>query len=408
MKTKIICIILVIALSLSAFGIQAIAATQSELENQKSEINSQISDTEDQIEEVKSQLSDAAQEVQDLVNQIGDYEESISALNTQISEKETEIGTKEQEIQDAQKDIDEKQALLEQRLVSLYMNGQTSYIDLLLSSDDLTDFISKYYLISELATYDTDLIQSIRDSKSELESAKAALETTKSELEANRTELQTTQAALKSARTEKEAKVASLTTEEAELTAELEELREQENKVSSQIQKLKEEYDRQLAAQRANSSNNSSGNSSSSGGSSNLNSGASSSYGFGWPVANPSTLGTLYGVSGRYWTLGYHTGIDFRVSSGTAIYSIGDGQVVDTGYSNAYGNYVEIYHGNNIYSFYAHNTRVLVSTGQTVSKGEQISVSGATGNVTGPHLHFEIRTPGSKFANCVNPLPYLP
>lgn len=405
MKTKVICIILVIALSIGTFGIQAIAATQSELENQQNEINNQISDTEDQIEEVESQLSKAAQEVQDLVNQIGDYEDSISALNTQISEKETEISTKEQEISDTQKDIDEKQALLEQRLVSLYMNGQTSYIDLLLSSDDLSDFISKYYLISELATYDTDLIQSIRDAKTELEAAKTDLEATKTELESNRTELQTAQAALESTRTEKEAKVASLTSEEAELTAELEELREQESQVSSQIQKLKEEYDRKMAES---SKNNSSGSSSSGSGSSDLSGGSTSSYGFGWPVANPSTLGTLYGVSGKYWTLGYHTGIDFRVSSGTAIYSIGDGQVVDTGYSNAYGNYVEIYHGNNIYSFYAHNTRVLVSTGDTVSKGEQISVSGATGNVTGPHLHFEIRTPGSRFANCVNPLPYLP
>lgn len=405
MKTKVICIILVIALSIGTFGIQAIAATQSELENQQNEINNQISDTEDQIEEVESQLSEAAQEVQDLVNQIGDYEDSISALNTQISEKETEISTKEQEISDTQKDIDEKQALLEQRLVSLYMNGQTSYIDLLLSSDDLSDFISKYYLISELATYDTDLIQSIRDAKTELEAAKTDLEATKTELESNRTELQTAQAALESTRTEKEAKVASLTSEEAELTAELEELREQESQVSSQIQKLKEEYDRKMAES---SKNNSSGSSSSGSGSSDLSGGSTSSYGFGWPVANPSTLGTLYGVSGKYWTLGYHTGIDFRVSSGTAIYSIGDGQVVDTGYSNAYGNYVEIYHGNNIYSFYAHNTRVLVSTGDTVSKGEQISVSGATGNVTGPHLHFEIRTPGSRFANCVNPLPYLP
>ena len=345
-------------------------------------------------------MSDAAKEVQDLVSQINTYEDSISTLNSQISEKETEIANKEQEITNTQKDIEEKQKLLDERLVSLYMSGQTSYIDLLLSSDDLTDFISKYYLISELATYDADLIQSIRDSKAALETAKNDLETAKSQLEANKTELETTQNSLKTAKAEKETKVASLTKEEAELTEELEELNAQEKAVSNQIKKLKEEYDKKLAA-----SNNSG--SSSSGGSS-LSGGGTSSYGFGWPVSNPNTLGTLYGVGGKYWTLGYHTGIDFRVSKGTPIYSIGDGQVVDTGYSRAYGNYVEIYHGNNIYSFYAHNTSVLVSTGQTVSKGQHISNSGATGNVTGPHLHFEIRTPGSKFANCVNPMPYLP
>lgn len=403
MKNKISCIVLIIILVLSCSGLQSIAATQSELESQKSEINSQISDKQDEIDSVKSELSDAAQDVQDLVNQISDYEDSISTLNTQISEKETEISNKEQEIEDTQKNIDEKQSLLDQRLVSLYMSGQTSYIDLLLSSADLTDFISKYYLISELATYDTDLIQSIRDSKAQLETAKTELETAKTELESDKSELEATQASLESAKAEKESKVKSLSSEEEELTEELEELKEQESKVSSQIQKLKEEYDKQLASKKPSSSG-----STSNSGSSNLNSGATSSYGFGWPVANPSTLGTLYGVGGKYWTLGYHTGIDFRVAKGTAVYSIGDGQVVDTGYSNAYGNYVEIYHGNNIYSFYAHNTSVLVSTGQTVSKGQQISVSGATGNVTGAHLHFEIRTPGSKFANCVNPLPYLP
>ena len=94
--------------------------------------------------------------------------------------------------------------------------------------------------------------------------------------------------------------------------------------------------------------------------------------------------------------------------SGTPVYSVGDGQVVDTGYNRAYGNYVEIYHGNNIYSFYAHASSVIVSSGQYVTKGQQVMRSGRTGNVTGAHLHFEIRTPGPRYANCVNPMNYLP
>lgn len=402
MKNKISCIVLIIILVLSCTGLQSIAATQSELENQKSELNSQISDKQDEIDSVKSELSDAAQEVQDLVDEISDYEDSISNLNTQISEKETEISNKEQEIEDTQKNIDEKQSLLDQRLVSLYMSGQTSYIDLLLSSADLTDFISKYYLISELATYDTDLIQSIKDSKAQLETAKTELETAKSDLESDKSELQSTQASLESAKAEKESKVKSLSSEEAELTAELEELNAQEKKVSSQIQKLKEEYDKQLAAKKPSTS---SGNSSS--GSSNLSSGATSSYGFGWPVSNPSTLGTLFGTSGKYWS-NNHTGIDFRVSSGTPVYSIGDGIVVASDSSSAYGRNVQIYHGNNIYSMYAHNSSIVVSVGQTVTKGQLISYSGATGNVSGPHLHLEIRTPQPRYRCAVDPLPYLP
>ena len=401
MKAKIICIVLIICLVISCTGLyQVIAATQSELENQQSEINSQISDKEDEIDDVKSELSDASKEVEDLINQIDSYEVSISNLNTQISEKETEISNKEQEIADTQKDIDEKQSLLDQRLVSLYMSGQTSYIDLLLSSADLTDFISKYYLISELATYDTDLIQSIKDSKTALETAKTELETTKTELEANRTELETTQASLESAKAEKEEKVDSLSAEEAQLTEELEELNAQEREVSSQIQALKEAYDKQI------SSGNTGGSSGSSSSSSNLNSDAVSSYGFGWPLSSPQITG-FFGSSGKYWSK-KHTGVDFRASTGTPVYSIGDGIVVQSDTSWKYGNNVQIYHGDDIYSMYAHNSSIVVSVGQTVSRGQLIAYSGATGNVSAPHLHLEIRTPGPRYRNAVNPLPYLP
>ena len=174
---------------------------------------------------------------------------------------------------------------------------------------------------------------------------------------------------------------------------EIDELKNHESSISSKIKKMQQEYDEQI--KKNNSSNNGS-----------INNGTSS-YGFGWPVSN-HTIGTSYGVAGSYWSSGYHTGIDFPVLSGTPVYSVGDGQVFDTGYNSAYGNFVEIYHGNNVYSFYAHATSVRVSVGQKVSKGQQIMISGSTGNVSGPHLHFEIRTPGYRYANCVNPRPYLP
>ena len=167
-----------------------------------------------------------------------------------------------------------------------------------------------------------------------------------------------------------------------------------------------------------NSNNNSGNNTNSSNNTNNKNTGSNngnssngnnstSSCGFGWPVSNP-IIGTGYGVSGSMWSSGRHTGVDFRASIGTQVFSVGNGIVVDTGFNKAYGNFVEIYHGNNIYSFYAHASSVKISQGQTVSKGQLIMLSGATGNVSGPHLHFEIRSPGMRYANCVNPMPYLP
>ena len=260
--------------------------------------------------------------------------------------------------------------------------------------------ISNYYLVSEIVEHDTELLdeleakkQEIEKSKKEIEDSKKTLVTAKASKESVATQLKTTQK-------EKSKYVSELTQEEADLEKQLQELKNHEKTVSAEIEKIKKQLEENQPKSQSSSS-------SKSGSSSTSSNKSSSSYGFGWPVANP-VIGTGYGVAGRYWSSGYHTGLDFRASTGTAVYSIGDGIVCDTGYNSAYGNFVEIYHGNNIYSFYAHASRVQVSSGQRVSKGQQIMLSGATGNVTGPHLHFEIRTPGSRYANCVNPRPYLP
>lgn len=64
--------------------------------------------------------------------------------------------------------------------------------------------------------------------------------------------------------------------------------------------------------------------------------------------------------------------------------------------------------GQTVYTLYAHNSSRLVSEGQYVSKGQAIAKSGSTGNSTGPHLHFEVRTPTARYADCVDPAEYLP
>ena len=286
--------------------------------------------------------------------------------------------------------------MLNKRLVAMYKTGETSYLDFLLSSASLVDFISSYYLVSEVADYDTKLLEQIEAHRQKIENEKKELEADKQKLSSSKTTLISKQKATEVIKKSKEQYAEKLSDDEKKLQQEIEELTAHEKSINQEIAKMKAAYNAEqarLAAQKASATT--------------LSDSAASSYGFGWPVAN-HYIGTYYGVAGRYWSLGYHTGIDFPVGSGTAVYSVGDGQVVDTGRSSAYGNYVEIYHGNNIYSFYAHGSSVIVSKGQYVSKGQQIMYSGATGNVTGPHLHFEIRTPGSGFYNCVNPRPYLP
>ncbi|MEU6352146.1 peptidoglycan DD-metalloendopeptidase family protein [Streptomyces sp. NPDC047072] len=123
------------------------------------------------------------------------------------------------------------------------------------------------------------------------------------------------------------------------------------------------------------------------------------------PVAD-TTIGTRYHASGSMWSSGYHTGVDFPVPTGTPIRAVGPGTVVTAGWSSAYGYQVVIKHADGKYSQYAHQSKLLVSVGQKVSGGQRIGYSGATGNVSGPHLHFEIRT-GPEYGTDIDPLKYL-
>ncbi|WP_406451622.1 LysM peptidoglycan-binding domain-containing M23 family metallopeptidase [Streptomyces sp. NBC_01622] len=131
----------------------------------------------------------------------------------------------------------------------------------------------------------------------------------------------------------------------------------------------------------------------------------STSSGYTLPVTG-GTIGTGYHVAGSMWSSGYHTGVDFVVPTGTTVKAVAAGTVVSAAYDGAYGNEVVIRHADGEYSQYAHMSQLSVSAGQTVTEGQQIGLSGATGNVTGPHLHFEIRTT-PYYGSDVDPVAYL-
>ncbi|MFG2217604.1 peptidoglycan DD-metalloendopeptidase family protein [Streptomyces sp. NPDC048685] len=121
------------------------------------------------------------------------------------------------------------------------------------------------------------------------------------------------------------------------------------------------------------------------------------------PVA--AGIGTPYHQSGS-WASGYHTGVDFPVPTGTSIRAVASGTVVSAGWGGAYGYQVVIRHSDGKYSQYAHLSALHVREGRHVSAGQRIARSGSTGNVTGPHLHFEIRT-GPGYGSDIDPLVYL-
>ncbi|MGP3979264.1 peptidoglycan DD-metalloendopeptidase family protein [Streptomyces sp. 8N114] len=126
----------------------------------------------------------------------------------------------------------------------------------------------------------------------------------------------------------------------------------------------------------------------------------------GWTRPVEGALGTPYHQRGGAWSSGMHTGIDFTVPTGTPVKAAGPGTVQTAGQGGAYGNQVVIRHQDGTYSQYAHLSKISVSAGKHVKGGQKIGLSGNTGNTSGPHLHFEIRT-GPEYGSDINPVPFL-
>ena len=412
-------IIMVTLVLISNFNIVLAASTNS-LKNEKDSNNKEITNAQSDLKEVQKEKSQTMSEVEKLDSKITAYESEIEELEGKISSLDSDIASAEELIKQAESEYEKTDALLAERLILMYEDGNTSYIDFLLSSRGITDFLSKFYMISELASYDTDLLDQISNKKQEIQEKKEKLESNKTELATSKSQKAKTQTELESAKTEKNKEVAKLSGEEKDIQAKIDQLKEDNKAIDAQIAaaqaKIQEELKKQ---QKEGQTNNSGGNSnngksssnSDSSGSSSGNSGSNgktSSYGFIRPVSGYSVTTGWYYSSGAL-----HGAVDFSGSgiSGKPVLAVADGIVVTTqSLTTSYGNYIIIAHYNGLYTLYAHGQAgsIAVSSGQKVTQGQQIMRVGSTGNSTGPHLHFEVRTSPGNYANRVNPLNYLP
>ena len=395
----IISILLVMMLFLGTISVYA--SQKTDLTNEQKDIDKQIQETSSEIAGVKSQMTDALNQINNYNAQIGTYEDEIGTLETQVSTLQSQIIEKEANIQEQQKKYEEQQDLLEKRLVAMYESGTTSYLDMLLSSKSLSDFISKYYVIEQLTEYDNDLLDGIESTKKQIETEKAALENARNEVQSSKTQAENKRNSLSVLVNEKNTLVGNLSAEEKELQQRLEEFEEDKKEIQRQLAEIarQEEEERRKAAEAA-------------------------AKKAGKPVSDadisftPNTSGFICPLSGkskRNITTGMngykgHTGVDFACPEGTPILAAKSGRVIKSeakirnGKYYSYGNYVTITHGDGTMTLYAHMSRRAVSTNEQVSQGQVIGYVGSTGNSTGNHLHFEIFVSGRR----VNPSQYLP
>lgn len=392
-KFEYISIILLIIVLCSNVLISFAVESKAELTNEQKNIDKQIEQTNSEIAGVKSQMSDALNQITKYNSQIGTYENDISDLQTQIENLQSQITVKENDINLQVKKYEEQQDLLNKRLVAMYEMGNTSYLDMLLSSDGLADFISKYYIIEQLTEYDTELLKSIENTRIQIENEKTELENSKKEVESSKTQIEAKRNSLTVLVNEKNTLVGNLSAEEKELQAQLEEFEQDKREIQRQLEIIAAQ---EAAARKSSSSGNN-----------NVTPTEPSKAGFISPLSGK----TKANITTGYYGYSGHTGVDFACPSGTPILATKAGKVITStalrrpnGTYKSYGEYIVISHGDGTMSLYAHMSSRAVSAGTQVSQGQVIGYIGSTGNSTGPHLHFEIWVNGKR----VNPTPYLP
>ena len=380
MKKKIISVLLVIVL-LQSMMITVFATTQSDLNDAKDK----LSEATKSKKAVTAEKATVLNEIEELEDQIAENEADIKSLNSKITAMEKNIKEKNTEIEALQKDYDEKKQLLEERLVAIYEQGRITFLDVILASENIWDYISMSSKVQQLTDADNEQMDKVEAQKNEVESAKAELEKQIKELDESKKEVQNKQTQIKTAKAKKEAKAETLTAEQKKLQSEI-------NKYNSEIQKLEEEL-----ARAAGDYNNS-------------YTGKFAGT-LSWPLSKSSpgynNITSYYGnrqvpIAGA---TSNHRAIDIGVSTGTPVLSAGNGIVISTGYNSARGYFVIIKHADNLFTLYQHLSKILVSRGQTVSTGKTIAKSGSTGIGTGPHLHFEVRK-SQYYGSEVNPLDY--
>lgn len=239
-KKIISVIVILILLACSYFAVIINAATLGE---QKQEVQEQKQEAEQKLEYVQGELSAAIVKIQELDDKIKEAQADIDALETELQELQIKIDEATKKLETIQADYDENEELLEQRLVVMYEAGETTYLDILLSSSNIIDFISNYYIIGQIIESDTELLKQIEQEKNEVEKIKNDLDEKKASLKVKKAKKEQLAVITQNNKTLKEQAVANLTQEEQELQQKVEEYKAEEERIEALIKIATGEYE---------------------------------------------------------------------------------------------------------------------------------------------------------------------
>ncbi len=386
-KVRFLALIIIILMAVSMISsfviVGSVAKAQSvdDMQQQLEELAKKKQKLEQELNAISQKKKNELEKKSIIDEQVNATRDEINVLNGVINSLDKQLDNAQNELDTASKTLDEKLQLSKNRIRSAYEQGEASYLEIIIQSKSVYDFISKIEIVSQIANRDKEVIEQVKKSKETIEAKKIEIEQSKAEKEKNAESLKSKQNSLSKKQAQSDQLIQEINsdaaaTKRAVLAAEAE-----EEKLQAEIRKML----------------------SSSGNSELIDTGE-----FRWPLNTKfNNITSKFGyrthpVTGKYKL---HTGVDIASSGikGSSIYAAKGGTVLKAGYNTGYGNYVLIDHGGGYATLYGHASTLTVSAGQNVSRGDVLGYVGSTGYSTGPHLHFEI----IKNGEYTNPLTYF-
>ena len=363
-----------------------------ELESQRQQAQSQIDALQQQIDEQQAVQDDLQSQIDAVQQQVTLYQEQIDGLDVQIQQQNDRIDSLNMQLEQSQEKREQVEDQFHQRMLALYLEGNTSTLELLLGAKSYADFLTRSQYVDSLAASDQAMLDELLALENQINADMAEVEQTRDSLEANQAEVE----ALKA---EQDAKIAELDDLQSQSESAEAELQNSQDSLKSNVA----QYQAEIAANNAQIEEIARANSSQV----DTSTIQPDNGTYLWPCSSHN-ISSGYGY--RWGSM--HRGIDIAAPAGSPIYASRSGVVVVSmmGYSGSgfggYGNVVMIQHDDGTYTMYAHCQSRYVSVGESVQQGQVIAGVGSTGNSTGNHLHFEIRM-GVSSSTTVNPMNYF-
>lgn len=382
---------LAVTLAFSMLFVQvANAKTLSELKNEQNELKAKQQETQNALNENKQKQQTISAEIESLDKTVAEAQAALDEIETQLNDVTARLAESEVQLKEATDKKDAQLESFEGRIKFLHENGSIGYLQIILSAESFTDFLTRIQYVNDIMNYDNNLLSELQKTENEIEQKTAEIAEDKAQVEVLVAEQKAKTEEYNTKLAEKQATYNQYKLDAAAYEQELASWEKASEEVESLIAQATAAASRSSSVT---SSGSSSGNVTYTGGK------------FAWPVPGRSYISSGYGYRARPIGSGseFHTGYDIPASYGANIVAAEAGTVIYASYMNGYGYTVMIDHGGGLVTLYGHNSKLTVSKGDTVSRGQTIAKAGSTGNSTGNHCHFEVRKNGSH----TSPQPYL-